>query len=554
MRPHNIFTRALGLGGAYDLNQVGVSGSYDVRDPVNGPGAGRWFLSVLANSEEGPTDNLRIINQIAWDSDTGAEHYRVLVGTSWSAWTERGGSFADLSLGAVDATTVEIANESGTGVILPAATAATAGVMSATDKAKLDSMPTGFLGSFANLAALEAAHPVGTNGEFAILINAGLEPTFGVWDGDVSDWVEVAEVTIGATNLSFSRDATTVTVLSDSGTDAILPAATDTLAGVMSAADKEALDDLIAAAADFLTGDLGATDNALVRAHGAGGQTAQGSPATLSDDGALIVQATAGNTAVLQANSDTAAALQLFDTGAALDNKFGQIVWVDGTWVFQQFDDAFATKQVAMTILDTGELSLFVDLAIAHGGTGASDAPTARSNLGLSIGSDVQAWDAMLDSFALLTDPGADRFVFWDDSSNNFAFLAMAGGLVIDNTTLRAMECLVIAVSDETTNLTTGAAKMTFRMPFAFTLTGVRSSLSTLSTSGLVTVGINETGSTILSTDLSIDANEKTSTTATTAAVISDPNLADDAEITIDIDAAGTGARGLKVYLLGYRP
>lgn len=32
---------------------------------------------------------------------------------------------------------------------------------------------------------------------------------------------------------------------------------------------------------------------------------------------------------------------------------------------------------------------------------------------------------------------------------------------------------------------------------------------------------------------------------------ISDPNLADDAEITIDIDVAGTGAAGLKVYLIG---
>jgi len=36
--------------------------------------------------------------------------------------------------------------------------------------------------------------------------------------------------------------------------------------------------------------------------------------------------------------------------------------------------------------------------------------------------------------------------------------------------------------------------------------------------------------------------------------VISDASLADDAEITIDIDVAGTGAKGLKVYMYGYRP
>ena len=114
-------------------------------------------------------------------------------------------------------------------------------------------------------------------------------------------------------------------------------------------------------------------------------------------------------------------------------------------------------------------------------------------------------------------------------------------------------EVIGIAVSDEETALTTGTAKVTFRMPFAMTLTAVRASLSTASTSGLPTFDINEGGTTILSTKLSIDANEKTSTTAATAAVISDSALADDAEITIDIDVAGTGAKGAKVYLIGRR-
>lgn len=114
-------------------------------------------------------------------------------------------------------------------------------------------------------------------------------------------------------------------------------------------------------------------------------------------------------------------------------------------------------------------------------------------------------------------------------------------------------EIIVVAVSDETTTITTGMAKVTFRMPFAMTLTAVRASLSTVSSSGNPTVNIKEAGSTILSTKLSIDANEKTSTTAATAAVISDATLADDAEITIDIDTAGTGAKGLKVYMIGTR-
>lgn len=110
---------------------------------------------------------------------------------------------------------------------------------------------------------------------------------------------------------------------------------------------------------------------------------------------------------------------------------------------------------------------------------------------------------------------------------------------------------LVVAVGDETTAITTGTAKVTFRMPRAVTLTAVRASLTTASTSGTPTVDINEGGTTILSTKLTIDANEKTSTTAATAAVISDSALADDAEMTIDIDVAGTGAAGLKVTLIG---
>lgn len=119
--------------------------------------------------------------------------------------------------------------------------------------------------------------------------------------------------------------------------------------------------------------------------------------------------------------------------------------------------------------------------------------------------------------------------------------------------TQNPIESLIIAVGDETTAITTGNAKVTFRMPYAFTLTAVRASLTTVSSSGTPTVDINEGGGTILSTKLTIDASEKSSVTAATPPVISDTSLADDAEITIDIDVAGTGAAGLKVYLIGRR-
>lgn len=118
-------------------------------------------------------------------------------------------------------------------------------------------------------------------------------------------------------------------------------------------------------------------------------------------------------------------------------------------------------------------------------------------------------------------------------------------------------EAIVIACSDETTEITAGTGKVTFRMPFAMTLTEVRATLTTAPTAGspaeTFTVDINESGTSILSTKLTIDNGEKTSTTAATAAVISDDDLADDAEITIDVDDAGDGAKGLKVTLIGRR-
>lgn len=114
---------------------------------------------------------------------------------------------------------------------------------------------------------------------------------------------------------------------------------------------------------------------------------------------------------------------------------------------------------------------------------------------------------------------------------------------------------LGFACSDETTALTTGTAKLTFRMPHAMTLTSVRASVTTAPTDATLTVDINEGGVSILSTKLTIDATEKTSTTAATPAVISDTALADDAEITIDIDQVGStvAGAGLKVWLIGRR-
>lgn len=115
---------------------------------------------------------------------------------------------------------------------------------------------------------------------------------------------------------------------------------------------------------------------------------------------------------------------------------------------------------------------------------------------------------------------------------------------------------IVVACSDENSVLTVGTNKVKFRNPYAgvYTVTAVKASLSTAQASGSIfTVDINEAGSTILSTKITIDNTETTSTTAATAPVISDSSIAADAELSIDIDQVGDGtAKGLKVTILGY--
>lgn len=116
-----------------------------------------------------------------------------------------------------------------------------------------------------------------------------------------------------------------------------------------------------------------------------------------------------------------------------------------------------------------------------------------------------------------------------------------------------ARQCILLTVTAEDAAVAAGAGAITFRMPYAFTLTGVRASLTTAQATGsILTIDINEAGVSVLSTPITIDNTERTSTTAATPPVISDAALADDAEITIDVDQIGDGtAEGLKIYLIG---
>jgi len=82
---------------------------------------------------------------------------------------------------------------------------------------------------------------------------------------------------------------------------------------------------------------------------------------------------------------------------------------------------------------------------------------------------------------------------------------------------------------------------------------GVAAHVTTVSSSGLPTIQIHNLTQTadMLTTKLTIDASEKDSKDATTAAVIDSANddVATGDELRIDVDIAGTGTKGLIVEL-----
>lgn len=114
-----------------------------------------------------------------------------------------------------------------------------------------------------------------------------------------------------------------------------------------------------------------------------------------------------------------------------------------------------------------------------------------------------------------------------------------------------------IQVSDPNGSaITTGDGKAYFRVPSVlngYNLVEVAAHITTVSSSGTPTIQIANVTDTVdmLSTKITIDANEKDSSTAAAAAVIdtTKDDVATADELRIDIDVAGTGAKGLIVEL-----
>ncbi len=263
--------------------------------------------------------------------------------------------------------------------------------------------------------------------------------------------------------------------------------------------------------------------------------------ATLGDGFAVAVWNSGSGTVTLDPNgSETIQDGAGSTTTNTLAQGQGGIVVCNGTgFIFYKFAGLVNSVTSSSGAGDSGKIvalngsgllspTFFAAWTVPLGGTGLSTV----TNHGVPVGAGTSALTVVA--------PGTTDFVF------------TANGSGADPSWQGTKQVIQIACSDTTTSLTTGTNKASFRMPFAATLTAVRASVLTASTGSTIIVDINESGTSVLSTKLSLDASEKSSTTAAVPAVISDSALADDAEITIDFDQVGSSTPGAGLIVTLY--
>jgi len=121
-----------------------------------------------------------------------------------------------------------------------------------------------------------------------------------------------------------------------------------------------------------------------------------------------------------------------------------------------------ATGLVSVGAIGTGSWAA-TDVAVAHGGTGSSTAGGARTNLGVVIGTDVQAYDAELAAIAGLTSAANKGIQFTGDGTAAVYDLTAAGKALLDdaNAAAQLVTLGVTATAAEITAAVDGSTSAT---------------------------------------------------------------------------------------------
>jgi len=94
-----------------------------------------------------------------------------------------------------------------------------------------------------------------------------------------------------------------------------------------------------------------------------------------------------------------------------------------------------ATQAASSVAITGGSITGITDITVADGGTGASTASGARTNLGLVIGTDVQAFDADLSAIAALT---GTNTIYYRSAANTWTAVTIGANLTFTGGTLAA--------------------------------------------------------------------------------------------------------------------
>ena len=121
------------------------------------------------------------------------------------------------------------------------------------------------------------------------------------------------------------------------------------------------------------------------------------------------------------------------------------------------------------------QISLTGTVAVANGGTGSTTAAGARTNLGVAVGTNVQAWDANLDQIAALT-PTDGNFIV----GNGSAWIVETGNTVLNS--------LGVTATAAELNIMDGVTATTAELNFVDGVTSsLQTQLNTLTTSKVAT-------------------------------------------------------------------